>query len=73
MCRVLPHSMYGKMDHRKSGLSNMSRPAWNPMDDDNQCTVDPYKTRQCFFQFINTKTDVIDIVFESYVFYLQIF
>jgi hypothetical protein len=44
MRHILPHSMYGKMDKRKPSLPDMSRPAWNPMDNDNKCTVDSYKT-----------------------------
>jgi hypothetical protein len=73
MCRVLPHSLYGKMDNRKPGLPDMSRSAWNPMDYDNNSTMDPYKVECFFFESINAQTIIIGIVFEYDVFYLQIF
>jgi hypothetical protein len=73
MCRVLPHSLYGKMDNRKPGLPDMPRSAWNPMDYDNNSTMDPYKVECFFFESINAQTIIIGIVFEYDVFYLQIF
>lgn len=72
MCSILPHSMYGKMDHRKPGLPYMSQPTWNPMDNIHQCEMGTCPFCRYFFQSNYAQNRNLDSVFEYGGFFIQI-